>query len=417
MGAGAFIMVAYTGVSYGEIMAAALFLAILYFLSVAFFVRIEARKHNVLPVDSDAPGLKEVLKNGWHCVLPLVVLVTLLVQGFTATYAAGFSIITIILLSRFTPNPMGLKAILDTFVLGARNMVSTAILLIAVGLVVNVVTTTGLGNTFSLMITDWSGGSLIAMLILIAVASLILGMGLPVTASYIVLGTLSAPALYQLISEQYLLQAVMEGSVSAAAQSIFLLVDPDKAAVLAQGLSEAEARQLLAAIPVDFKSTLLEQILSPEVLAMALLSAHMIIFWLSQDSNVTPPVCLTAFAAAAIAETPPMRTGLTAWKVAKGLYIVPLLMAYTALISPDWTDSVVTLLFAIPGIYALSASIEGWLESALRFPERLTALLCGVLLLWPHHQLWINILALAVFLALFIHSRRRIAMRPIPTQG
>ena len=366
----------------------------------------------MVPVDTDSPGLKTVIKSGWHCILPLVVLVTLLIQGFTATYAAGFSIITIIVLSRFTPNPMGLRAVLDTFVLGARNMVSTAILLIAVGLVVNVVTTTGLGNTFSLMITDWSGGNLISMLILIAVASLILGMGLPVTASYIVLGTLSAPALYQLIIEQFLLQAVMEGTIPEAAQAIFLLIDPEKAAAIAQGLSETEARQLVSAIPVDFKSTLLEQVLSPEVLTMALLSAHMIIFWLSQDSNVTPPVCLTAFAAAAIAETPPMRTGLTAWKVAKGLYIVPLLMAYTSLMSPDWTDSVVVLLFAIPGIYALAAAIEGWLEAALRLPERLIILLCGVLMLWPHHQLWINILALAVFLVLFIHSRSRLVMMP-----
>jgi len=248
------------------------------------------------------------------------------------------------------------------------------------------------------------------MLILIAVASLILGMGLPVTASYIVLGTLSAPALYQLISEQFLLQAIMDGSVSEAAQAIFLLVDPEKAAAIAQGLSEAEARQLVSAIPVDFKSTLLEQVLSPEVLTMALLSAHMLIFWLSQDSNVTPPVCLTAFAAASIAKTPPMRTGLTAWKIAKGLYIVPLLLAYTSLMSPDWTDSVIVLLFAVPGIYALAAGIEGWLESVLRLPGRLSVLACGVLLLWPHQQLWINILALAAFLALFIHSRSRIVM-------
>ncbi|WP_372972760.1 hypothetical protein [Marinobacter sp.] len=63
--------------------------------------------------------------------------------------------------------------------------------------------------------------------------------------------------------------------------------------------------------------------LSPHALTMALVAAHMIIFWLSQDSNVTPPVCLTAFAAAAITGTPAMRTGLTAWKIAKGLYIVP----------------------------------------------------------------------------------------------
>jgi TRAP-type uncharacterized transport system fused permease subunit len=68
----------------------------------------------------------------------------------------------------------------------------------------------------------------------------------------------------------------------------------------------------------------------PEV-AMYLLSAHLIIFWLSQDSNLTPPVCLAAFAAAAIAKTPPMETGLVSWKIGKGLYIIPLLFAFTPL--------------------------------------------------------------------------------------
>ena len=92
-------------------------------------------------------------------------------------------------------------------------------------------------------------------------------------------------------------------------------------------LSAAEA--LVNVIPPEMTRTVIEATLTPAYLTAALLSAHMIIFWLSQDSNVTPPVCLAAFAAASIAKTPPMLTGLTAWKLAKGLYIVPLLFAYT----------------------------------------------------------------------------------------
>ena len=82
---------------------------------------------------------------------------------------------------------------LDALALGARNMVLTAMLLVTVGLIVNVIATTGLGNTFSLMISDWAGGNLLVAIVLIAIASLVLGMGLPVTAAYIVLATLSAP--------------------------------------------------------------------------------------------------------------------------------------------------------------------------------------------------------------------------------
>ena len=102
-------------------------------------------------------------------------------------------------------------------------------------------------------------------------------------------------------------------------------------------------------MPGDFKGQLLEMAINPEVLAMTLLSAHMIIFWLSQDSNVTPPVCLTAFAAAAIAKTPPMATGFMAWKVAKGLYIVPVLFAYTNFIGGTTAEVLSVFFFSLFG--------------------------------------------------------------------
>ena len=79
----------------------------------------------------------------------------------------------------------------------------------------------------------------------------------------------------------------------------------------------------------------------------AILSAHMIVFWLSQDSNVTPPVCLAAFTAAAIAKSPPMATGVQAWKLAKGLYIVPVLFAYSPLLSGNWAQAFMVFGFAV----------------------------------------------------------------------
>jgi TRAP-type uncharacterized transport system fused permease subunit len=94
-------------------------------------------------------------------------------------------------------------------------------------------------------------------------------------------------------------------------------------------------RALLGGLPIEVLSPLRDMALPPETAVTALLAAHMMIFWLSQDSNVTPPVCLAAFTAAAIAKAPAMRTGLASWKVAKGLYAIPLLFAYTPLLSGD----------------------------------------------------------------------------------
>ena len=406
MGAGAFIMASYTQIPYVDIISIAALPALLYFMSVGFFVRIEAMRSHAGSVELESRPLGEVFKDGWHYLLPLVVLVALLIYGFTPTYAAGISIISVVVASWLSKHPMGLKDILDALAQGSKNMATTAMLLIAVGLVVNVVAMTGIGNTFSLMVTEWASGSLLITLILVALASLILGMGLPVTASYIVLATLSAPALYGLIAEMQLVTMMAAGNLPEAAQTIFLLVDAEKAALLSAPMSELDAQQLLALVPGDFKGQLLEMALDPDTLAMILLSAHMIIFWLSQDSNVTPPVCLTAFAAAAIAKTPPMATGFMAWKVAKGLYIVPLLFAYTGFIGGSWSEVLSIFFFSLFGIYALAGFMEGYLESQLNLALRVLSGLAGVAMIWPHNELLISVAGLIVFLAIFTYSRK-----------
>lgn len=406
MGAGAFIMASYTQISYLDIIAIAALPALLYFLSVGFFVRVEAKRSHADSVELDTPPVSEVLKGGWHFLLPLVVLVCLLIYGFTPTYAAGFSIISVVVSSWLSKHPMGIKDILDALAQGSKNMATTSMLLISVGLVVNVVAMTGIGNTFSLMVTDWAGGSLFITLVLVALASLILGMGLPVTAAYIVLATLSAPALYGLMAESRLLDLIIAGGLPEAAKTIFLLVDPEKVSLLSAPMAEADARALLAAVPADFKGQLLEQAMPAEVLAMILLSAHMIIFWLSQDSNVTPPVCLTAFAAAAIAKTPPMATGFMAWKVAKGLYIVPLLFAYTNFIGGTTFEVLSIFVFGVFGLYAFVGFMEGYLEGKLNILLRILCGVCALTLLWPHDILILNAVMILIFLGIFIYSRR-----------
>ncbi|MEJ2520648.1 MAG: TRAP transporter fused permease subunit [Desulfuromonadales bacterium] len=196
MGAGAFVMATYTQISYNTIVLVSILPAILYYATVGFFVRIEAKRSHVTAMDDERVSAVDVFKKGGIVfLLPIGVLIGLLIYGFTPTYAAGISIIAVVVASWFSPNKMGPKAVIEAMSLGARNMVMTAILLCAVGLIVNVIATAGIGNTFSLMINEWAGHSLVIAIGLIALASLVLGMGLPVTAAYIVLGTLSAPAL------------------------------------------------------------------------------------------------------------------------------------------------------------------------------------------------------------------------------
>lgn len=407
MGAGAFVMATYTQISYLTIVAVSVLPAMLYFFSVAVWVRIEAKKQNMQVMDEDAPSAMDILrKGGISFLIPIGVLVGMLMSGYTPTYAASFAILAVIGSSWLTPNKMGPQAILEALALGTRNMINTAILLISVGIVVMTVATTGIGNTISILLADWAGGSLVIALILIALASLILGMGLPVTASYIVLATLSAPALKELILNDFMIDAIASGNVPEQAKTIFMLVAPDGLDKLGQPMPLAEATALFALVPPDFVNTLFDQALDPALITTALLSAHMIIFWLSQDSNITPPVCLTAFAAAAIAKTPPMATGLTAWRIAKGLYIVPLLFAYTPILAGDWLVAIQISIFAAFGIYALASGFEGYGEYPIVLWLRPVIFVLGIALIWPLPVIWHSLAAVILIAAIWFSNKR-----------
>jgi len=263
------------------------------------------------------------------------------------------------------------------------------------------------------MITQWAGDSLLIAIVLIALASLILGMGLPVPAAYIVLGTLSAPALFDLIANQQLATAIAGGNVGDQAKTMLMLVAPDAAAKLGGPMSLEAAKELVAAIPRDLLTPIRESVIDQTTLTFALLSAHLIIFWLSQDSNVTPPVCLTAFTAAAIAGTPAMATGLTSWKIAKALYIIPLLFAYTSFIGGPLPEVFTIFAFALVGLYAFSGFMQGHLENPLAWPMRIALLFCGALLLLPLAT-YVKLLGLAGFVAILIlNIRSKNAERPV----
>ncbi len=408
MGAGAFVMASYTQIAYEKIVAVAALPALLYFASVAFFVRIEAKKQGLTAIPkSDISTWQAVKAGGASFIIPIGLLIGLLVAGLTPTYAAVIGIIAVVASSWLTENPMGPKAVLEALALGSKNMIMTAVLLCSVGLVVNVIATAGIGNTFSLMIADWANGNLLIAIVLIGLASLVLGMGLPVTAAYIVLATLSAPALANMIADAHLLELLASGQVPQEAHAMFLLANPEAISLLSQSMPTAEAQALLEAIPPDLIGMIREQVVPGEMLTTAILSAHMIIFWLSQDSNVTPPLCLASFTAAAIAKSPPMKTGFASWKIAKGLYIVPILFAYTPFLSGDWMVALQIFVFALFGVYAIAAAMEGYMENRLSALFRALALLAGLACLFP--LWWVNVLGAAVVVALLVVNRQQTA--------
>ena len=405
MGAGAFVMASLTLIPYETIVAVAALPAFLYFLSVAVFVRIEAKRLDLPPLPSDGETLWGAFrKGGASFVIPIGLLIGMLVSGFTPTYAAVFGILAVVASSWLTKNPMGPRAVMEALILGAKNMVLTAVLLCAVGLIVNVIATAGVGNTFSLMIEAWAGGNILIAIVLVAIASLVLGMGLPVTAAYIVLATLSAPALAGMIADRTVIDMIASGTLPQAAQPILMLANPEALTMLAGPVPRADAAALVGSLPLEVASPLREMAVDQASLTAALLSAHMIVFWLSQDSNVTPPVALAAFTAAAIAKSPAMGTGVASWKLAKGLYIVPVLFAYTPLLSGDWGAALVVTAFAAVGIYGLAALLQGAMESPIGWPLRIVSGIAGAACLYP----WLPAQAVgaAVVLALLAFSLR-----------
>jgi TRAP transporter 4TM/12TM fusion protein len=393
MGAGAFVMAGYTQIPYQTIIAVSLLPALLYYLTVVYFVRIEAHR---LGMKVESPenriSIRAVLKTGWHFIIPLGVLVALLVSGYTPIRAAAVAIVAVIATSWLSPTPMKWKDIVDATVEGVRGGMSTALLLVAVGLVINVVTTTGVGNAFSLMIVEWAQGSLLITLLLIALASLVLGLGLPVTASYIVLATLSAPILFDLIAQEQMLMALSAPDLPASVVATLNLFGGDPLVALQQ-------------MPLEMRQLLREELLSPELLTGMLLSAHLIIFWLSQDSNITPPVCLVAFAAAGIAETKPIATGFTSWKLAKGLYLVPILFAYSPLITGTWLQRLEEFAFATLGLYALCGILQWHLRRPLNLFTAAILLVAAFLLMWAPFMMPIHLAGAAMVLGVIFWQR------------
>lgn len=304
MGAGAFIMAELLGIPYGQIVKIAIVPALMYFIGVFFFVDIIARRKGIEGLrPEEIPDLKKTLREGFQFLLPLLLLLVLLFRYYSPLQAGLYSMITLLIVSLIRAHTrISWRGIIEMFEDAARSTLTVSVACAAAGIIVGIVGLTGLGLRFSSIMLSLAGDNLFLALIMVGLASLVLGMGLPVTASYIVLIVLAGPALEQL--------------------------------------------------------------------GLTLLTAHMIVFWFSQDSNVTPPVPLASFAAAGIAGCPPMQAALSGWKYAMGLYLAPLMMAYTPIITGTTTQIIASGVAGTIALLSFAAAIEGFLIRRTTWWER-----------------------------------------------
>lgn len=422
MGAGAFVMASYTNIPYATIVTVSIVPAILYFLSVAFIVRIEAMKYDAgseidLTIDKG-----KLLSGGLVFVIPLTVMIWMLMGGVTPAFAACWAIAALIVTSwitslltvvmpegMFKPVAMGPMKIAEALTSGVQSSIMTAILLVTIGIMNNAIVTSGVGNSFSLMIAQWSQGSMVLAIVLIGLVSLVLGMGLPVTAAYIILAILTAPALAGIMSDTLIVDQLVTGITDPAKSALFLLVDHPNVTKIAEGMTRPEAWDLIAAIPFEIAVTIRPALVDPSTAVQFLLIAHLIVFWLSQDSNVTPPVCLASFTAAGIAGSKPMATGFESWKIAKGLYIVPLMFAYTPLISGDFMEVMQVGFFGLFGIYATNALIQRYSEGPIGIIEIVALIAGAALAFWPLN-LMANLGGAVLVVLVILRSRSKMKM-------
>ena len=197
MGAAAFIMAEFLEAPYTYVITAAIIPAFLYFVTIYFMVHIEAEKHGIEKIKkSMLPNVFEVLKNGWHMLLSLVVLIGLLIYGKTAMTAGFWAIISVIILSFFRKNTrMSVIDILGAFESGIKSTVPVTIACACAGIIIGSVFVSGLGLKFTQSVIELSGGMLFPLLCLTAISAIILGMGMTTTAVYITVAALIVPSL------------------------------------------------------------------------------------------------------------------------------------------------------------------------------------------------------------------------------
>lgn len=200
MGAAGFVMAEYLGVSYTVVMVAAIIPAILYYLTLIMVVHFEAKRLGLKGLSKEnIPKAMDVLKKQGHLSLPLIVLMGLLFMGYTPLYAAVFSIIACVVASWLRKETrMGLKEIILALEEGAKGAVGVAVACAVIGVIIGTVSLTGLGLNFGYAVMNYTNDSLLIAGLLVMLMSIILGMGVPGVAAYVIVATVGAPVLINL---------------------------------------------------------------------------------------------------------------------------------------------------------------------------------------------------------------------------
>lgn len=340
MGAAAFIMAEYTGVPYSEIIIIAIIPAILYFTGIFFGTHFEAKKQGILGMSKDELPRPTNLIKKLDLLLPLIIIIGTLLSGKTATFAALWGIVAAFIISFFRKETrLSMEGILDTLESGARTALPVIAACAVAGIVVGIVVLTGLGGKIAGGIVDLANGQFFLILFFTMIASIVLGMGLPTTANYVVTASMAAPAI--------------------------LGAFPD--------------------IPV--------------------IAVHMFVFYFGIVADITPPVCLAAYAGAGIAGANPMKTGITAVKLAIAAFIIPYVFISNPVLllqnSPSISNVSIALITALLGMAAISAAMMGYFVKKVGWLERGLLIIGGLLLVYEDVFLSITGLATVLLVGVF----------------
>ena len=200
MGAAAFLMAEMTGIPYSNIVIAAIVPAFLYFSGIMIMVHLEAKRYGLkgLPPE-EIPNFFKLMFSYWYLLLPLIVLVTMMMTGYTPARSALVAIVVAIIVSMFRKETrMSPQTFLDALEGGARNIIGVAIACSVAGCIVGIVTLTGIGLKLAGGLLSLSGGNVLLALFFTMIASIVLGMGVPTTANYVIMATITAPVVLKL---------------------------------------------------------------------------------------------------------------------------------------------------------------------------------------------------------------------------
>ena len=345
MGAAAFLMAEYVQEPYSKIVLRAILPAVLYFTGVFISVHLEAKKLGLKGLKKeDLPKLLPLLKKS-YLLFPLFLLIYLVVTSTRSIqYAAAISILACILVSIFNKDSrITPKRFLEALAAGGQGTITVAAACGIAGIIAGTITMTGLASNIISGVVALAGGSVFLALLLTMICCIVLGMGVPTTATYCIMAATCAPILVQM------------------------------------------------GVPT--------------------VAAHFFVFYFGIVADLTPPVALAAYAGAAIAKASPMKTAITATKLAIGAFIVPYAFAMSPsmlLIDTNVLEVILICVTSFIGICCISAALEGYLMSDMPWYQRLVCLVGGLMLIFPGNVTDIGGIALAALvLVMQFVSRRR----------